>query len=74
MNVFLNKFNIVIDKFQINSVESSEVNVDAALLSNFSKLRNQLIYQKDLYIHYIGHKARLTHESKRREINQRRCM
>ena len=44
MNVFLNKFNNVIEKFQINSVESSEANVDAALLSNFSKLRNQLIY------------------------------
>lgn len=48
--------------------------MDSAFKSNSEKFYKQLIYQKDLYVHYIGHKARLIHESKRREINQRRCI
>ena len=74
MSIFLDKFNNITDQLQCHLLDTNKPNVDEALFSNSNKIYNQLIYQKDLYMHYIGHKARLTHESKRREINQRRCM
>jgi hypothetical protein len=67
----LQTFQLTFEKL-INEVdEHSDDAVDLPYVDSFIE---QLRYQRELFIQYIGHKARLCHEDKRRAGLEKRCM